>query len=459
MLRFVLCGAILTSLTVAQDMFEDKTHVMTARCRAQCLNKFHLDGSKETCFNINDCLMCWDTCNLFYKNFKVWGSMCEQRRLCFPGCQEACNFYHSHSDIIEATRTDTHFTQPLKYSYRPEDDTIHFEWSRPEGNDQVDPLVYVLMMQDQVAATWQQLEQTVYHNATVRRGLLKPSSWLRLTAYDSNGKIARIEKSCAEFDINMDIDKVEDMFRDEASRDEKAHRVNDDDSADYVDYYQQWVPILNVLRYSTANPGGIDAIITWPHVSNKADIKYEVEWKHSNDTIDITGHLYTHGNIVTITLWPNSIYQISVRAFASSSHRAVAQSRSLYVDTATDVSGTHPFFESCPGCIPVEYLAGLAVGVAAIAFIIAVALVFIKLCHQDRNASLEVGQLRSVNSAFESTKRPTSFKRSSVKKQLSSISNLITHGSCNSSAEKHDRLIEDESYGNAHFSDSRLCDI
>lgn len=211
------------------------------------------------------------------------------------GCRESCRFYNSHSDLIEATRTDTHFTQPLKYEVDDRHDVVQFSWAVPEGNDRIEPLVYVLTAYDQTFE--EALDQTYFHNLTVSKDLLRLFSHIRLTAYDSNGKVAEMESSLHDFKL------------------------------------EQWSPSLNSLKFSQRSvEQEVDAYISWPRFTDE-DITYEVEWKRVDNSFDITGHLTTQNNVAVVSLWPNALYKVKIQAVRALSPNVVAQSETIFFYT------------------------------------------------------------------------------------------------------------------------------
>lgn len=211
------------------------------------------------------------------------------------GCRESCRFYDSHSELIEATRTDTHFTQPLKYEVDDRHDVVQFSWAIPEGNDRIEPLVYVLTAYDQ--SFEEALDQTYFHNLTVSKDLLRLFSHVRLTAYDSNGKVAEMESSLHDFKL------------------------------------EQWSPSLNSLKFSQRSvEQEVDAYISWPRFTDE-EITYEVEWKRVDNSFDITGHLTTQNNVAVVSLWPNALYQVKIQALRAESPNVIAQSDTIFFYT------------------------------------------------------------------------------------------------------------------------------
>ncbi|XP_022670833.1 uncharacterized protein LOC111254354 [Varroa destructor] len=423
----LIACALLVGAATAQEIFDQKTDILKARCRAHCLNKFYMPEMNTNCRDDADCWMCWDSCHMLYGGFRVWGHMCGKDPDCmrFPGCQESCSFVSSHLDsLTQEGRSDTKAIQPLKHHYLSEKDAFHFEWTRPKEDYQIGQLVYALLVRDELSGGWQQLQQTFYHNATVRRSLIKSSSYIRLTSYDSEGRTAEVEKPCSELNLYSEDANIEGMYKDTAMKGmppgyTSRHRELS------LDYLQDgWVPVLQSLRASSMNSGGVDAVISWEQVSHKAAVKYVVEWKQPDQNIDMTGQLATSNNMGVLTLWPNKIYQLTITAFVPGIRDPVGRSRALVINTAKHVSGLW---------ISVSYIE-LVVMTAVLLFVIVLSVVA-----QTYRRCLRADTVTATQ-AVHSTTLNLPFRHASVKKQLSSLSTRISQKPL-----KHDRLIEEDS--------------
>ncbi|XP_028968441.1 uncharacterized protein LOC114828438 [Galendromus occidentalis] len=303
---------------------------MTARCRAQCLNKFVTDAPTKDCSDSFSCWSCWTLCDKLYRdvNVNAWNQICDNGALCTEGCQESCRFYNSHSELIEATRTDTHFTHPLKYEVDDRHNVVLLSWTCPEGNDRIEPLVYVLTGYDGSAE--EILDQTYFHNLTISRDFLRLFSNIRLTAYDSNGKVAEMERSLHDFKL------------------------------------EQWSPSLNSLKFSRKfTVREVDAYISWPRFTDE-DITYEVEWKRVENSFDITGHLTTQKNAAVVSLWPNALYQVKVQAIRGDVPDVVAQSETIFFYTKPHGEVPVPRARCNGRCIDEEFLVYCAIVVVAL---------------------------------------------------------------------------------------------
>lgn len=224
----------------------------------------------------------------------------------------------------------------------------------------------------------------------------------------------------------------------------------------FLDRQRQWKVSLQALRLSTKYLGAIDAVLAWPRISRHTnDVRYEIEWKQADQATDLTGHLSTANNVGIINLWPNSIYQVIVRAFLSTSRRPIAESKPLIIDTASHTSGSQPIIDSCPSCIPLPYVIAAALPLATILFILI--LLLIRLyghVHRPNSAANEESSFGGKSTRTRPTPAGVSFKRrTSVKKQLSNIGNSLSHGAGHrGSSMRHGRLVEED------FPSSRIHD-
>ncbi|XP_022663466.1 uncharacterized protein LOC111251291 [Varroa destructor] len=403
---FLNIGAVFLVIAIGfgSKLDQDYTDVLVARCRARCLKK------------------CWDTCHMFYKNFKVWGPMCSEEHACFPGCQESCDFYRSHSPINETASTNLNLTQSLKYNYIQDKDLVHFEWPTPAGYNHIEPLVYILAMQDQLTAGWQQLEQTFFQNFTVQPNQLKLFTRIRLTSYNSNGKVAEVEKLCAEFNFDFNDERNNLMFRDEKHF-SGAARGNQPDILHHDRVDHSWAAIVTSLHYSTKHLGGVDVNIKWPQMYRSAKVVFKVGWKEADPTSEGISRLYTHSNMVTITVRSKHVYLVNIRAFLNESLRSIAQSKTLIVDTNSDILGESPLVNGCLERISVEYVIFITAGLIYV--IIMVLYIFVSFWQRERNLNAE--SRKPPSSSSQNEKGP-SLNNRSLKQQLSSMSARISQG-------------------------------
>ncbi|KAJ9591261.1 hypothetical protein L9F63_002194, partial [Diploptera punctata] len=102
---------------------------------------------------------CWEHCELLQSNFPLWGAMCSERGICFPGCQQACRFHR------ETASKQVQQTQPVIHTRGEEVIKLNgalARWPRPPTTSPSNPLVYVVMRrQPGTSSSWRQVIQTV----------------------------------------------------------------------------------------------------------------------------------------------------------------------------------------------------------------------------------------------------------------------------------------------------------
>lgn len=246
-------------------------------------------------------------------------------------------------------------------------------------------------------------------------------------SYNSEGRIAEVEKPCSELNLNPEHENTNGMYKDQ--------RYFDDMLPSYIGHrrgspLEHWTPAIQSLRDSAKHAGNVDAVLSWTHVSHKAEVRYEVEWRQADQTVDMIGQLTTHNNVGILTLWPNTIYQLTVQAFAQGTRDPIAQSRTLIVNTSDHASNLW---------ISKNYVT--LVIVAAIIIIAATTLCIVQLYL--RRSTFGVHAMKTVQ-PVPPMKKASSFRHTSVKKQLSSLGTRISQGPLSPSV-KHDRLIEEDS--------------
>ncbi|XP_046399392.1 uncharacterized protein LOC124165896 [Ischnura elegans] len=146
-----------------------------AQCRARCLQRFSGGPSRDAvCMQGPDCFMCWENCELLQSNYAVWGAMCTQKGICFPGCQQACKFHReqdtskggSNRQMEPVVHTQGHQVVQMVIPEINEGDNIPLplvRWPpyRGPARSRKDNVVYVLMTRQMGAKSWTQVTQTV----------------------------------------------------------------------------------------------------------------------------------------------------------------------------------------------------------------------------------------------------------------------------------------------------------
>ncbi|CDW53057.1 hypothetical protein TTRE_0000132001 [Trichuris trichiura] len=117
-------------LTAEQLNMMDK--VVT--CRAHCIDAFGYRSDLTAdvgCHLDSDCFMCWENCEMFYRTFEIWGSMCDEPSICFDGCRLACAVYRLNLPANAPHANAWAFTQAIKVLRSSNLDQIELRWSPP----------------------------------------------------------------------------------------------------------------------------------------------------------------------------------------------------------------------------------------------------------------------------------------------------------------------------------------
>ncbi|KFD57596.1 hypothetical protein M514_01699 [Trichuris suis] len=125
-----VCGHSQTlGLTAEQLNMMDK--VVT--CRAHCIDAFGYRSDLTAdvgCQLDSDCFMCWENCEMFYRTFEIWGSMCDEPSICFDG-KLACAVYRLNLPANAPHVNAWAFTQQIKVLRSLSLDQIELRWSPP----------------------------------------------------------------------------------------------------------------------------------------------------------------------------------------------------------------------------------------------------------------------------------------------------------------------------------------
>ncbi|XP_065303025.1 uncharacterized protein [Dermacentor albipictus] len=365
-----------------------------ARCRATCLGELGLKTDRDDieCAPDKECNMCWDVCEFFYKDFEVWKHMCTVDELCFPGCQQACSFWHKTSTKLRpGTAVTSHteeeysgvFSEPPLLEARGVHD-VRVTWSRPlsfQDHHIERALVYVLflrgLLDDQ---RFGNAQQTLYHNATLSRSILKQASELEIVALSPQGVFAQTR-------VALDLDSADfDSVQADAS------------VASSIPSFA--APKVINLRHTGGHLVEVD--IAWDFdVSPEAKkVKYEVTWRVLGETADVTGHMYTSRQSATLKLWEGTSYSVFVRRLSPRTGEPDSETLSRLVDAP--VAEPEPNARdaaSTASCVRVEVVAACAVFAAGILFacIFALALITMRKSIRPKGEHPEVTKSPSVH--------------------------------------------------------------
>ncbi|XP_044748621.1 uncharacterized protein LOC123309527 isoform X2 [Coccinella septempunctata] len=246
------------------------------------------DG-ESVCLQGPDCFMCWENCELLQSNFQVWGAMCEEKEICFPGCQEACRFHAEASLRVQQTQPVIHTKGEgvIKVS------GAHARWPRPSSVDQKTPLIYVVMRKA-LSGPWRQIIQTLDLTTRVPINSDQGGSMLRVLVVDPQGLVTIYSPDEATMKENR---KKKKTINTEIKATTSKSTLNDVDAPwvlREVSLIHQKVLVIGEIAWEPKAARGV-YLVTW-----------EV------DGGGLKGNLFTDSTCVTLSLWPDTIYHIQV---------------------------------------------------------------------------------------------------------------------------------------------------
>ncbi|XP_076360516.1 uncharacterized protein LOC143252386 isoform X2 [Tachypleus tridentatus] len=377
-----------------------KLQLRIAQCRATCLDQFSLNTKPVlTCHETPECNMCWETCELLHKNFDVWGPMCNVSDICFPGCKTSCFFYlqGNNSNFIPHAEKRWIFPKPIEFIYLPKMNCMKLYWAAPVSWKPSDPghIVYVVMVKDKMTksnSSWKQIFQTYRRTLCIKVGWMSRATEVEVIAITARGILAeKLEPYVT--------DHKETAVQDEAKTvSESNYSVAMTENEDFI-----WRPTLLSMEFSR-NIFGVEATVTWPALRSTGAAKYEVTWKVLDESMEITGHLYTPNNIVKLSLWPEALYSIQVKCYADF-NKGVPVSEDLTVNTRAIVTSASLFLKEYSDCLKVEIIAGCAVGV----FLVLALSVIVWLCKKALQSQIRLRNIQRIPTIrIKSSREPSS---------------------------------------------------
>ncbi|KAH7954934.1 hypothetical protein HPB49_023027 [Dermacentor silvarum] len=337
-----------------------------ARCRATCLGKLGLKTDKDDieCTADKECNMCWDVCEFFNRDFEVWKHMCTVDELCFPGCQQACSFWHKTSPTLRPGSAATRHTEE-EYSgvfYEPprlEARGVHdvrVTWSRPLSaqDDSIErALVYVLflrgLLDDQ---RWDDAVQTHYHNATLSRSQLKQASELQIIALSPYGVFAQ---------TRVALDFESEVF-DSVQADASITSLLPAFAA----------PKVVKMRHSSGHLVEVDIAWDFDISPEATKVKYEVTWRVLDKAVDVTGRMHACGREPRTSIF--------VRRLSPQTGEPDAETLSRFLDTPVVEPEPHTRdAASIASCVRFEVVAACAVFATGIVFACVVAMALVAM--------------------------------------------------------------------------------
>ncbi|XP_037085234.1 uncharacterized protein LOC119105816 [Pollicipes pollicipes] len=303
--------------TVAAATAEDRS-ARSAQCRAMCLDEYHIGrtASHTKCLQNQFCFMCWEKCASLHDVLTAKFTSCEHVPDCVDaGCQMACRFHASPPSA------------PRVLSLRPARLEVEFGWSEArwtvleaDAAPRHGSVVYLLLAK--TGDQWKELVQTP--EASVVLINLRPGTALRLLAMTRHGQLSALETVFAPTEPDRLVLDVQENQLDEEQR--------------RLQTYQIEIPGAWLLEtVSVARDDNmVLAEVSWePQTAGPAE--YLVTWEVSGG--GIKGHLYTDMTSVTLSLWPESIYNIQVELMSVEQGVEPLRSVPLVISTYSVAAG------------------------------------------------------------------------------------------------------------------------
>ncbi|XP_045773607.1 uncharacterized protein LOC123873006 isoform X2 [Maniola jurtina] len=289
--NFSLFSAIVTWIGVLAEE-EVSSPLRVAQCRATCLQKFAAPrpGGESSCLQGPDCFMCWENCELLQSNYQVWGAVCDEKDICFPGCKVACEF---HTDAARASQT-----QPVIHTKGEGVMRVSGALARwPPPASRPAPLVYVVMRRA-AEGPWRQIIQT--QALATRVPSNNEGALLRVLVVDPQGLVT--------------------IYSPDETWD--AHDTNTSNHDEH-----RW--ILKEISLIHQKVLVIGEIAWEPRITRGV---YLVTWEV--DGGGLKGNLFTDSTRVTLSLWPDTIYHIQVELVSRTPGVDNEKSETMTIDTS-----------------------------------------------------------------------------------------------------------------------------
>ncbi|XP_014252170.1 uncharacterized protein LOC106668171 isoform X1 [Cimex lectularius] len=381
-----------------------------AQCRARCIQRFTTHGNSEKgCPQGSDCSMCWENCQLLQSNFPVWWStICDEKRICFPGCEEACQFHAEigggQSEPVVRTRSE----EVLKV------ENSVASWSRP--NKASGPFVYVVMRRvgDR---PWKQITQTLEPRAWVPEGGV-----LRVLVVNRVGLVAIYSPEQPDSEMAQMKAVLESLGRGGVLNGypippppPQGKRINTQ-----IVQPSTSIPNNNILDDSRAEGKRPWNLHTISLIHQKYLVIAEIAWEGRRqlqgsrkpiyfvtwevDGGGLKGNLLTESTTVTLSLCTDTVYHIEVQVAVREGDAPGERSEELVVDTglAIKVELDSGRWADAPRRVPADrrtHELALGAGAAFALFLIVALVVFIRT-RRSRTPKLLPYQSQSISRVF-----------------------------------------------------------
>ncbi|XP_060804289.1 uncharacterized protein LOC106135689 [Amyelois transitella] len=274
---------------------EVSSPLRVAQCRATCLEKFAAPrpGGESSCLQVPDCFMCWENCELLQSNFQVWGALCEERDICFPGCKVACKF---HTEAAKASQTQPVIHTKGEGVMRVSGALARWPPPAPRAASRPAPLVYVVMRRA-AEGPWRQIIQT--QALATRVPSNNEGALLRVLVVDPQGLVT--------------IYSPDETW---VAHDTNASNVEHKWTLKEISLIHQKVLVIGEIAWEPRIARGV-YLVTW-----------EV------DGGGLKGNLFTDSTRVTLSLWPDTVYHIQVELVSRTPGVDNERSETMTIDTS-----------------------------------------------------------------------------------------------------------------------------
>ncbi|XP_028038378.1 uncharacterized protein LOC114249099 [Bombyx mandarina] len=275
---------------------EVSSPLRVAQCRATCLQKFAAPkpGGESSCLQGPDCFMCWENCELLQSNYQVWGAVCEEKDICFPGCKIACEF---HAEAARAGQTQPVIHTKGEGVMRVSGALARWPPPAPRASSRPVPLVYVVMRRA-ADGPWRQIIQT--QALATRVPSNNEGALLRVLVVDPQGLVTIYspDENWVAHDANT------------SNHDEHKWTLKE------ISLIHQKVLVIGEIAWEPRIARGV-YLVTW-----------EV------DGGGLKGNLFTDSTRVTLSLWPDTVYHIQVELVSRTPGVDNERSETMTIDTS-----------------------------------------------------------------------------------------------------------------------------
>ncbi|KAI8432192.1 hypothetical protein MSG28_004651 [Choristoneura fumiferana] len=238
--------------------------------------------------------MCWENCELLQSNYQIWGAVCDEKDICFPGCKVACEF---HTEAARASQTQPVIHTKGEGVMRVSGALARWPPPAPRATSRPAPLVYVVMRRA-AEGPWRQIIQT--QSLATRVPSNNEGALLRVLVVDPLGLVTIYspDETWIAHDTNT------------SNHDQHKWTLKE------ISLIHQKVLVIGEIAWEPRIARGV-YLVTW-----------EV------DGGGLKGNLFTDSTRVTLSLWPDTIYHIQVELVSRTPGVDNERSETMTIDTS-----------------------------------------------------------------------------------------------------------------------------